>query len=662
MFKSMNSCLNRSAELEAFTEKQKKLKMTIQDLEAEVKSKVKECEKLQSELEVAKNETQVEADSQLTVQAQLKNEIKEILTENADLKSKMKAREERVKTLEEKAASADREKISLLSKLEAAKNNLKRELEDQEQMFKEKIKGYEKVCEGLQARIEEKEEAMKKSDQIRESKKELNALETRNEQLEKEKMIILKEKNETFAELEKIKKDLKRCLKEKETLVEELKNLKDKHDETVKIEFDSEELSKLKKENETLQHDLKEVKLDLRLEKREVEKKSSLLTYVREKEAKNREKIEEMEKEKSELEAEMKSLKLAAEAKSSELESMKTKEEKFDKQVEDIRKLREEKTDQSIEIRKLKTDASVVETKIENYKKKIETLEKENKKCQSLEVNNKALMELSKELDSQVTDFESIKDKLENKIQKIDEEKRELVAKLDKEKEETRKAKIAVNEEKSNKILQESKIKELKQRLLDSEKEFEDVKKTHEKNLGDYKDLCKKLSDTLEDLTKDNASKEQFGKLNERAKTVLEVENKQLKEELTEKITQLHSHKESNFKLSQGIEEAIEKIKTKNQELEDIKLKSESDSRMSQEKSLRLEATQAQQTKLIDFLQTKVANLEGRKKTFADKIFGNKENNRPVGGPGVPVAYADLEGKNPLLNLFYSAFTSLFLF
>merc|ERR1712083_893560 len=40
----------KSAELEAFTEKQKKLKMTIQDLESEVKSKVKECEKLQSEL------------------------------------------------------------------------------------------------------------------------------------------------------------------------------------------------------------------------------------------------------------------------------------------------------------------------------------------------------------------------------------------------------------------------------------------------------------------------------------------------------------------------------------------------------------------------------------------------------------------------------------
>ena len=64
---------------------------------------------------------------------------------------------------------------------------------------------------------------------------------------------------------------------------------------------------------------------------------------------------------------------------------------------------------------------------------------------------------------------------------------------------------------------------------------------------------------------------------------------------------------------------------------------------MAKEKGLRLEATQAQQTKLIDFLQTKVTNYEGKKKTFADKIFGNKEN-RPMGGQHVPVAYADLEG------------------
>ena len=629
----------RSAEIDSFSTTQKRLKKDIQELESEMKAKVKECDKLRTELEVARNETQVESDSQLTVQTQLKTELKEILTENSEMKRKMKSREEKVKSLEEKVASADKEKVSLLSKLEAAKRNSKKELEDQEVMYKEKIKGLEKMFETLQAKID-KLHKEKNSEHEKEARKEIMGLETRNEQLEKEKMIILREKNELTADLEKIKKDLKRISKEKETCAEELKALKEKREDTVIV--DVEETTKLKKENEELQSELKNVKLDLRIEKREVEKKSSLLTYVREKELKNREKIEEFDKEKSKLETEIQKLKSEVESLSGDKDAMKTKEEKFQKQTEDLRKVKEEKTEMSIEIRKLKTDSSVVEARLENYKKKVETLEKENEKCESLKINNEALLALSKELDDQVTDFESIKDKLENKIQKIEEDKRELDSKLDKEREETRKAKVAVNEEKSHKIMTESKIKELKKRLEESEKEHEEAKRCHDKHLGEYKALCQKLSDTLEDLTKDNASKEQFGKLNERAKSVLEVENKQLKEELTDKITQLHSHKESNFKLNQVVEEAIEKIKTKNEELDDLQIKMETESRMSREKSLRLESTQAQQSKLIDFLQTKVANLEGRKKTFADKIFGNKEN-RPASN-SVPVAYGDLEG------------------
>ena len=43
----------KSAELESFTERQKKMKHTIQSLESDVKAKTKECEQLQTELEVA---------------------------------------------------------------------------------------------------------------------------------------------------------------------------------------------------------------------------------------------------------------------------------------------------------------------------------------------------------------------------------------------------------------------------------------------------------------------------------------------------------------------------------------------------------------------------------------------------------------------------------
>ena len=54
---------------------------------------------------------------------------------------------------------------------------------------------------------------------------------------------------------------------------------------------------------------MKEVKLDLRIEKREVEKKASLLTFIREREAKNKERITELETNIGELETNLESLK-----------------------------------------------------------------------------------------------------------------------------------------------------------------------------------------------------------------------------------------------------------------------------------------------------------------------------------------------------------------
>jgi hypothetical protein len=63
---------------------------------------------------------------------------------------------------------------------------------------------------------------------------------------------------------------------------------------------------------------------------------------------------------------------------------------------------------------------------------------------------------------------------------------------------------------------------------------------------------------------------------------------------------------ESNFKLTQGIEEAIQKISDKNSEISSMQLSVEAEKRTVSDKLTRHEATQAQQTKLIDFLQTKV--------------------------------------------------------
>lgn len=624
--------------MESFTANQKKARKNIKDLEEQLKSKSKECAKFQSELDVARNETMVETDSQLGVQAQLKSEIKEIFAENAELKSKCKEAEREKNDMKVKAEALDKEKIKLVAKVETVTKDFKKEAKEQEVIYKEKMSGLEKVFETLQQRIEELQKK-RKVETEHENKKEVRELETKLEKLEKEKVKVLREKNDLAADLEKSKQEVEKIKSEKVALAADLKCQEEKKRENHE---DSNDLIALKSEHEKVQQELKEVKLDLRIEKRELDKKSTLVTYIREKESKNKEKIEELEKDKSGLEKEIQEVKYSVESAANDTENLKMKEEKLQKQTLEIGKMKEEKNQMTIEIRKFKTDASTVEDKVDSLKKKIKQLETERDGFAGLKINNEALAEVSAELEQQVIDFERINEKLELRIQKLEAEKRELLSKLDKEKEETRKAKVAVNEEKSGKILVESKIKALKQRIDEAEKDLDEEKASREKHIGEYKTLCKKLSDTLEDLTKDNANKDQFGKLNERAKSILEVENVQLKEELSEKTTQLYSHKESNFKLSQGIEEAIEKITQKNQQVEDLQMKMESQARMSTEKFLRHEATQAQQSKLIDFLQTKVVNLEGRKKTFADKVFGNKEN-RPAGN-SVPVAYGGLEG------------------
>ena len=65
----------------------------------------------------------------------------------------------------------------------------------------------------------------------------------------------------------------------------------------------------LLEQNLKLEQELKEVKLDLRIEKREVEKKASLLTFIRERETKNKDKITELEAKVADLETSLDSLK-----------------------------------------------------------------------------------------------------------------------------------------------------------------------------------------------------------------------------------------------------------------------------------------------------------------------------------------------------------------
>ena len=119
-----------------------------------------------------------------------------------------------------------------------------------------------------------------------------------------------------------------------------------------------------------MQKELKEVKLDIKLEKRETEKKNNLITYMREKEAKIKDTVGIVEKEKSSLEKELCELKTALENMTAELDKLRNREEKLEKQTSGLKKVKEEKSELMIEIRKLKTDASIAEDKYQALSQK----------------------------------------------------------------------------------------------------------------------------------------------------------------------------------------------------------------------------------------------------------------------------------------------------
>merc|ERR1712096_353376 len=125
-------------EIESFSANQKKYRKTIQDLEAQLKAKSKECGKLQSELEMVKNETLVETDSQLGVQAQLKSEIKEILAENAELKSKFKEAETKKNDTKGKVDTLEKEKNKLMAKVDTIKKDFENETKKKKKKKKKK--------------------------------------------------------------------------------------------------------------------------------------------------------------------------------------------------------------------------------------------------------------------------------------------------------------------------------------------------------------------------------------------------------------------------------------------------------------------------------------------------------------------------------------------
>ena len=366
----------------------------------------------------------VEVESQLGVHTQLKTELKDIMKENAEVKSKIKTVEAARVGMEVKKEASEKELKTVKVELEKVKEERDREVTEKEVVYKKKIKNLEQIFETLQAKIDKLEKKGRSESGTDLKKKQIHELECLVEKLEVEKVKVKNELSEALGEKETVANHLAKARTDIESLKREHaaevvvmeKSLSEKSELAVELE----DVATLRDENEKLTAELKEVKLDLRIEKRELEKKSNLVTFIREREHKNKEKLEAFEKEKTEFEKEISDLKSNVKSLDEATENIKKQEDKLTNFTADIRKVKDEKNEVVIENRRLKTDASSQDAKISKLEKAVSKLEEERETLVSLRLNNEALLEASSELEKQVLDYEKLNERLEGKLQVTD--------------------------------------------------------------------------------------------------------------------------------------------------------------------------------------------------------------------------------------------------
>ena len=232
---------------------------------------------------------------------------------------------------------------------------------------------------------------------------------------------------------------------------------------------------------------------------------------------------------------------------------------------------------------------------------------------------------MAEDTDTKQSDFEAEKVTLSTEIERL--------------KQELRTAKQQINEEKSLKLFTESRLRDVESRLNSCESDAESRLSAVKKQNADYSASIEQLNEQVTQLDQQLADAELSVEALDRKVTVLEEDNGKLQEESTALRTQLISVKNSNVVLSEGLDQAISKAETYKHKIIQLEAQIDTTNVMYKERETKYESTIAQQTKLIDFLQTKVEQPR-KKPTLTDKLFGShkKENQ-----PSIPLAYRDLE-------------------
>uniref|UniRef100_A0A8C2Z1P7 non-specific serine/threonine protein kinase n=1 Tax=Cyclopterus lumpus TaxID=8103 RepID=A0A8C2Z1P7_CYCLU len=301
------------------------------------------------------------------------------------------------------------------------------------------------------------------------------------------------------------------------------------------------------------------------------------------------------------------------------------------KQLDEASDEREDQLQLSQEVDRLRREVADREMHLNNQKQNIETLKTT---CSMLEEQVVELESLNDELLEKERQWEAWRGALEDEKSQAERRTRDLQRLLD--------------NEKQNRLRADQRSTESRQAVELAVKEHKAEIVALQQALKEQRLKAESLSDTLNDLEKKHAMLEMNARsLQQKLETERELKQR-LMEEQGKLQQQMDLQKSHIFRLTQGLQDALDQTDMLKTERTDLEYQLENIQAVYSHEKVKMEGTISQQTKLIDFLQAKMDQPTKKKKG----IFGRRREDVgtttngalvPQAQPAVPMQYGDMK-------------------
>uniref|UniRef100_A0A674NG64 Citron Rho-interacting kinase n=1 Tax=Takifugu rubripes TaxID=31033 RepID=A0A674NG64_TAKRU len=290
------------------------------------------------------------------------------------------------------------------------------------------------------------------------------------------------------------------------------------------------------------------------------------------------------------------------------------------KQLDEASDEREDQMQLSHEVDRLRREVADREMHLNNQKQNIETLKTT---CSMLEEQVVELESLNDELLEKERQWEAWRGALEDEKSQAERRTRDLQRLLD--------------NEKQNRLRADQRSSESRQAVELAVKEHKAEILALQQALKEQRLKAESLSDTLNDLEKKHAMLEMNARsLQQKLETERELKQR-LMEEQGKLQQQMDLQKSHIFRLTQGLQDALDQTDMLKTERTDLEYQLENIQAVYSHEKVKMEGTISQQTKLIDFLQAKMDQPTKKKKVSERSL------NTPQPQPAVPMQYCDMK-------------------